>query len=74
MSTSAQKLYQTVRTLPPAEQLRLAALILGELTRIGGFPAFQESDGWSEEDQKDASAFSLEYAESSYPEEEELAG
>jgi hypothetical protein len=74
MSTSAKKLYQTARTLPPAEQLRLAALILGELTRLGGFPTFEESDGWSEDDQKDAAAFSLGYAESAYPEEEELVG
>ncbi len=71
---TAQDLYaKKVRTLSPAERFRLATLILDELTRAGELPAMTDSsDVWSEQDQRDVTAFSLSYAASLYPEDEDL--
>jgi len=51
-----------VRPLPPAERLRVAALILDELTWATP-PSVDDSDAWSEEDIRDLTAFSLQYAD-----------
>lgn len=70
---NAQDVYTAnVRPLPPAERLRVAALILDELTQVTP-PAVDESSEWSEEDIRDLTAFSLQYAATLYPEEEEYA-
>lgn len=62
---------RTVRTLPPAERLRLTALILDDLTR--STPTVEDSaDMWSDQDQRDLTAFTLQYAAMLYPEDEEL--
>ena len=59
MPATIQEIYtQILRTLPPAEQLRLATLLLNDLvqhdTRI-----VDESDTWTEQDQFDLTNFSL---------------
>lgn len=70
---NAQEVYVVnVRPLPRAERLRVAALILDELTQTLP-PMVDESDEWSEEDIRDLTAFSLNYAASLYPEEEDYA-
>lgn len=74
MEITAQEVYaDTVLKLTPAERFRLASLILDELTRVGAFPAVVDStDIWTEQDQQDVTRFSLSYAASLYPEDEEL--
>jgi hypothetical protein len=70
--TDAQDLYTTtVRHLPLYQRLRLAALILEELTQPGG-PGIDWSDAWSEDDVKDLTVFSLQQASAAYPEDQEL--
>jgi hypothetical protein len=56
---TVEELYnQVVRRLPVKERLQLAALILN-----GVIPAFvEESEAWSEEDLRDLTRASLEYA------------
>ena len=59
----AQDVYvANVRPLLPAERLRAAALILDELTWATP-PSVDDSDAWSEEDIRDLTAFSLQYAD-----------
>ena len=62
---------ETVRTLSPNEQLRLAALILRELSQ-SEVAVVDRRDAWSEEDEKDLTAAALQYAEARYPEEKAL--
>ena len=72
MALTAQSVFtETVRALPPSERLRLAALILQELAQ-SEVAVVDRSDTWSEQDQQDFTAFSLQYAAELYPEEEEL--
>lgn len=72
MPTTAQEVFtNNVRLLPPAERLRLAALILDDLTRTKP-PGIDHSDTWSEQDRSDLTAFSLQYAATLYPEEDEI--
>jgi hypothetical protein len=61
---------QTVRSLPLAERLRLAALILDDLAQPN-VSVLEMSDSWSEQDERDLSTFSLRYAATLYPEGEE---
>ncbi len=69
---TAQDVYtSTIRNLPRDEQLRLAALILNALTQSEVETA-DYSDEWSEEDLRDLTNHSIRYAETLYPEEEEL--
>ncbi len=72
MAATAQEVFERdVHNLPLSERLRLAALILQELTQ-SGVTVVQQSDAWSEEDQRDLAAFSLEHAGRLYPEDEHL--
>ncbi len=72
MSTTARELFEKdVHGLPPSERLRLAAMILQELTE-SGVTVVQQSAAWSEEDQHDLTTFSLEHAGRLYPEDEDL--
>lgn len=71
MPKTAQEVWTTIRELPPDERLRLAALILQELTQPG-MQRVSQSNAWSEQDQKALTTFSLQYAEQCYPEEESL--
>lgn len=69
---TAQDVYtQTVRALPLTERLRLAALILDDLAQPN-VAVVDSGDAWTEQDQSDVAAFSLQYAATLYPEEEEL--
>jgi hypothetical protein len=72
MATTAQEIFtKDVCGLPLFERLRLAALILQDLTQPG-VAVVQQSDAWSEEDQRELTAFSLEHAARTYPEDEDL--
>lgn len=71
MPTAEDVYRKTIRPLPPNERLRLAALILDDLARPKG-SATDESDTWSGRDEADVVAFSLSYAASLYPEDEDL--
>jgi hypothetical protein len=69
--TAADVFTDSVKTLPPTEKLRLAALILDDLAKPS-LEAIDISDSWSREDELDLSAFTLRYAEETYPEDETL--
>ena len=72
MAITAQEVFtETVRTLPPTERLRLAALILQDLAQAN-IAVVDTSSVWSEQDQSELAAFSLQYAATLYPEEDEL--
>ena len=59
---------ENVRPLTPSERLRVAALILAELTQAK-LVGVDESSEWSEQDIRDLTAFSLSHAATLYPEE-----
>ncbi len=61
---------QVVKILPSSERLRLATLILNDLVQQDG--AIDDRDTWSEEDISDLSRFSLQYAATIDPDDEEL--
>jgi hypothetical protein len=62
---SARELYNsTIRKLSPIERLRLATMILDELTASQG-EGLDISDEWSDEDIRDMTAFSMKHAEAS---------
>lgn len=72
MAITAQEVFaETVRSLPPTERLRLAALILQDLAQAD-MTVVDTSSVWSEQDQSDLTTFSLQYAAKLYPEEDEL--
>ena len=72
MALTAQEIFvETVQSLPPDEQFRLATLILQELSRSGIMDVDQR-DTWSEQDQKDLTTASLQYAATLYLEEDDL--
>ena len=72
MAITAQEVFtDTVRALPPTERLRLAALILEDLAQAEMI-VVDSSSLWNEQDQRDLTAFSLQYAAEIYPEEDEL--
>ena len=72
MAITAQEVFtETVRALPPTERLRLAALILQDLAQAD-VAVVDMSNAWSEQDQSDLTAFSLQHAAKLYPEEDEL--
>ena len=72
MSVTAQEVFtETVRSLPPTERLRLAALILQDLAQTD-MAVVDASSLWSDQDQHDITTFSLQHATALYPEEDEL--
>jgi hypothetical protein len=72
MATTAREIYiQVVRTLSPTERLRLATLILNELSQQN-VAVVEPSDTWNEEDRLDVTTFSLQYAATLFPESEEV--
>ena len=72
MALTAQEVYtRDVRDLPSSERLRLAAIILQELTHFGA-TIVEQSESWSDQDQQDLIVFSLKHAGQIYPEEEDL--
>jgi hypothetical protein len=72
MSTTVREVYDRVlSTLSPNERLRLATLILNDLVRQN-LSVVDESETWTEEDQLDVTTFSLQYAATIFPENEEM--
>ena len=72
MALTAQEIFtRDVRDLPLSERLRLAAIILQEFTQ-SGVTVVEQSEGWSDQDQQDLTAFSLKHASQIYPEEEDI--
>ena len=72
MSVTAREVFtETVRALPPTERLRLAALILQDLAQTD-MAVVDASSIWSDQDQHDITAFSLQHAATLCPEEDEL--
>jgi hypothetical protein len=72
MPTTIDEIYtQVIRVLPPGERLELAALILSNLASKK-LTVVDESSTWTEEDISDLSKFSLQYAVTIYPDDEEL--
>ncbi|NMG18443.1 hypothetical protein [Brasilonema bromeliae] len=68
---SIQEVYRyVVDTLSLSERLRLAALILNDLTQQN-ITVIDSSDTWSESDQLELTTFSLQYAASLFSESEE---
>jgi hypothetical protein len=59
-----------VRTLSPTDRLQLATLILDGLKQ--NVSVIDISDSWTEEDLCDVTNFSLQYAASLFPEEENI--
>jgi hypothetical protein len=69
---TAQDFYvQTVQELPLTERLRLAALILGDLAQPN-VSILETSDVWCQEDEREVANFSLRYAATRFPDNEEL--
>ncbi len=72
MASTAQEVFANqVHDLPLAERLRLASLILQEVTQPG-VAIVEQSESWSGQDEQDAAAFSLDYANRLYPEANDL--
>jgi hypothetical protein len=69
MSSIAEEIYTLViQTLSPTDRLRLATLILNGLKQ--NVSVIDISDDWTEQDRLDVTNFSLQYAASLFPEEE----
>jgi hypothetical protein len=67
-----QEIYQSIiATLPLSDRLRLAALILNDLTQQN-VAVIDASDTWTEEDQLELTSFSLQYANSLFPDDEDM--
>jgi hypothetical protein len=62
---------RVLSTLSPNERLCLATLILNDLVQQN-LSVVDESETWTEEDRLDATAFSLQYAATIFPENEEI--
>ena len=72
MSNTVQEIYaQMIRTLPPSDRLRLATLILNDLVEPTSLN-IDQSDTWTEQDQVDLTAFSLQSAAAFFPDDEAI--
>ncbi len=73
MLNSAQEVYlQVVRVLSPRERLRLATLLLNGLVEQNQ-SVIDQSDFWTDQDQIDLANFSLGYAVSIFPDDDEAS-
>jgi hypothetical protein len=69
---TVQEIYQNiVAILPLSDRLRMAALILNDLTQQN-VAVIDANDAWTEQDQLDLTSFSLQYANSLFPNEEDM--
>jgi hypothetical protein len=69
---TVQEIYQNiVAILPLSDRLRMAALILNDLTQQN-VAVIDANDAWTEQDQLDLTSFSLQYANSLFPDEEDM--
>jgi hypothetical protein len=72
MPKAVQEIYtQVISNLLPTERLQLATLILNGLVKQDA-AVIDDSDTWTEQDQLDLAAFSLQYAVTALPEYEEI--
>ncbi len=72
MALTAQEIFiKTVRSLSPEEQFHLVVLILQELSQ-SGITVVDRRDTWNEQDKKDLTTASLQYATALYLEENDL--
>jgi hypothetical protein len=62
---------RVLSTLSPTDRLRLATLILNDLVQQN-LSVVDESETWTEEDKLDVTTFSLQYAATIFPENEEM--
>jgi hypothetical protein len=73
MPTAIQEIYtQVMSILSLTERLQLATLILNSLVQQNA-TVVDESNTWTEQDQLDLAVFSLQYAATAFPEDEEMA-
>jgi len=69
---TVQKIYQNiVGNLSVSDRLRLAALILNDLAQQN-VAVIDASNNWTEQDQLELTSFSLPYANSLFPDDEEM--
>ncbi len=69
--STIQEIYQNIfNTLSPSERLRLAALILNDLTRSQG-AVIDTDNTWTSQDVIELTNFSLQYAANLFPDTEE---
>ena len=67
--TTAEEVYsQVIKPLPPLERLKLATMILNDISLRA---VVDYSEEWTEEDMRDLTIYSLRYAVQSFGEEEE---
>ncbi|WP_055075922.1 hypothetical protein [Pseudanabaena sp. 'Roaring Creek'] len=72
MPKAVQEIYtQVISNLPPTERLQLATLILNGLVKQEA-TVIDDSDTWTEQDQLDLTAFSMQYAVTALIEDEEI--
>ncbi|MFN5816113.1 MAG: hypothetical protein ACK47D_08600 [Pseudanabaena sp.] len=72
MPKVVQEIYtQIISNLPPTERLQLATLILNGLVKQN-VAVIDDSDTWTEQDQLDLAAFSMQYAATALFEDEEI--
>jgi hypothetical protein len=72
MPKAVQEIYtQVISNLPPTERLQLATLILNGLVKQD-VAVIDDSDTWTEQDQLDLAAFSMQYAVTALIEDEEI--
>ena len=72
MPKAVQEIYtQVISNLLPTERLQLATLILNGLVKQD-VTVIDDSDTWTEQDQLDLAAFSLQYAATALLEDEEI--
>ena len=66
MKMTPEELYLTIQELSQKERLRLAVMILNDITPIDEI--IEYSDSWSDEDLQDLSAFALSHSENPHEE------
>ncbi|MEI6330169.1 MAG: hypothetical protein WCP16_13110 [Pseudanabaena sp. ELA645] len=72
MPKAVQEIYtQVISNLPATERLQLATLILNGLVKQEA-TVIDDSDTWTEQDQLDLAAFSMQYAATILFEDEEI--
>jgi uncharacterized protein YhjY with autotransporter beta-barrel domain len=72
MPKAVQEIYtQVISNLLPIERLQLATLILNGLVKQDA-AVIDDSDTWTEQDQLDLAAFSLQYAATAWLQDEEI--
>ncbi|TAE60768.1 MAG: hypothetical protein EAZ76_01000 [Nostocales cyanobacterium] len=75
MTKLLEQAIEQIKQLPENEQDIIARFILNALENNlveKGLSIIDESDTWTEEDQFDITSFSLQYADSIFPESEEI--